>query len=153
MNIKRTFRFSIIKCMRFWNRPWQPRFQHIFGDIKFILEPLKKSPTSVDEQRGTEKDDNQTKRRKYAEPKYDPSKDKKKAACQKWENPKEIIKLLMEAVAILLAISAGCIYFWQAAEAKRQAMAAEGQLREMQVQWRLDERAWMAPDTGNEPIL
>jgi hypothetical protein len=142
--------------VRFWNRPWGSSFQRICDDIKYVLEPIEKAPKSPYEQSGTTKDCEQTNRRKYSKPQYDPSKDKNKSPCQKWQNPKEIIKVLMEGFALMLAIIAGCIYFWQAKEAQRQATAAEAQIHATQKQERLDERAWVNAFHGiyeNAPFI
>jgi hypothetical protein len=55
----------------------------------------------------------------------------------------EVAKLVLECVAIVIAIFGGVIYYRQLNAAKRQADAAERQLSQMQTENILDKRAWV----------
>jgi hypothetical protein len=62
---------------------------------------------------------------------------------QKWYQTKEGRDLFMKRVAHVLAIAAVIIYFVQMEANRRQADAAEGQLREMRDEMIRGERAWI----------
>jgi hypothetical protein len=63
----------------------------------------------------------------------------------KWRKGVDIATLTFQLFTLIVAIAFAKIYLGQWEAARRQADAAFGQLQEMQVQRKLDERAWVFP--------